>query len=66
MNNSSIRTADGSTHLKIVALALLASVVVVAIGVSVRPAAETTAGVHVPVKAGPAMIAEQNQRSTIR
>jgi hypothetical protein len=66
MNNSSIRTADCSTHFKVVVLAVLASVAVVVVSLSVRPAAETAARIQIPIKVGPAVIAEDIQRSTIR
>jgi hypothetical protein len=37
MNNSSFFTADRTTHLKIVVVSLLASIVVLAIGIAARP-----------------------------
>ena len=37
MNNTSLRTADRLTHLKIVVVSLVAGIVVVAIGVAARP-----------------------------
>ena len=37
MNNSSIATADRVTHLKIVAVSLLAAIMVVAVGITARP-----------------------------
>ena len=37
MNNSSLVTADRSTHLKIVVVSLVAAIIVVAIGVAARP-----------------------------
>jgi ABC-type proline/glycine betaine transport system permease subunit len=37
MNNSSFFTADRATHLKIVVVSLLASIVVLAIGIAARP-----------------------------
>lgn len=37
MNNSSIATADRVTHLKIVAVSLVAAIMVVAIGITARP-----------------------------
>jgi hypothetical protein len=66
MNNSSIRTADANTHVKVVLLAVLASVAVAVIGLGIRSTAETSARVQTPVKVGPAMIAEDNQSSTVR
>ena len=43
MNNSSFFTADQSTHLKIVVVSLLASIVVMAVGIAARPPAPSTA-----------------------
>jgi hypothetical protein len=43
MNNSSLFTADQSTHLKIVVVSLLASIVVLAVGIAARPPAPDTA-----------------------
>jgi hypothetical protein len=37
MNNSSIATADRVTHLKIVAVSLVAAIMVVAVGITARP-----------------------------
>ena len=41
MNNSSFFTADRTTHLKIVVVSLLASIVVMVIGISARPTSDT-------------------------
>ena len=64
MNNSSIFTANGITHFKIIAVSLMASIAVVAIGINARPAAPqaTRARNHAPsiqspTKVGPSMIA---------
>jgi hypothetical protein len=43
MNNSSLFTADQSTHLKIVVVSLLASIVVMVVGIAARPQAPHTA-----------------------
>jgi hypothetical protein len=43
MNNSSLFTADQSTHLKIVVVSLLASIAVMAVGIAARPQASDTA-----------------------
>lgn len=53
MNNSSFFTADRSTHLKIVVVSLLASIVVMVIGIAARPVAtdSTVATVYKPPKA---------------
>jgi hypothetical protein len=37
MNNSSIATADRVTHLKIVAVSLVAAMMVIAVGITARP-----------------------------
>jgi hypothetical protein len=37
MNNSSIATADRVTHLKIVAVSLVAAIMVIAVGITARP-----------------------------
>ncbi len=37
MNNSSLLHADGATHLKIVAVSLLAGILVVVVGIAARP-----------------------------
>ncbi len=36
LNNSSLRSADGATHVKIVAVALIAGIMVVGIGIAAR------------------------------
>ena len=73
MDNSSIFTASGMTHFKIVAVSLVASIAVVTIGVNARPAAPqaTRARNHAPIiqspiKAGPSMIAAAEQAAEIR
>jgi len=63
MNNSSLITADRATHLKIVAVALLASIAVMVIGIAARPQAD--AGPQV-VKAGPSMLATDTANTTVR
>ena len=42
MNNSSIATADRVTHLKIVAVSLVAAIMVVAVGITARPTVSDT------------------------
>lgn len=37
MNNSSLSSADGATHVKIVAVSLLAGILVIGVGVTARP-----------------------------
>lgn len=54
MNNATIFTADRATHIKIVAISLVASIAVLAAGIAARttPAADTTARIQT---AGPAL-----------
>ena len=65
MNNSSLFTADQSTHLKIVVVSLLASIVVMAIGIAARPQASATAQATV-YKPQPVMATEVTGAMTIR
>jgi hypothetical protein len=60
MNNSSFFTADRSTHLKIVVVSLLASILVIVIGIAARPVASdsSVATVYKPPKAIMATSAE--------
>ena len=64
MNNSSLITADRATHLKIVAVALLASIAVMVIGIAARPHAD--AGAPQVVKAAPPVLATDTANTTIR
>jgi len=57
MSNASLRTADQTTHLKIVVLSLIASVAVMVVGISARAVPDDTATARVQtsgpvVKAG--------------
>jgi hypothetical protein len=61
--NSSMITADRATHLKIVVVALLASLAVMVIGIAARPQADTGPQV---VKAAPAMVATDIGGTTAR
>ena len=62
--NSSMITADRATHLKIVVVALLASVTVMVVGIAARPQIDTaTAQVVKPAKP---MLATGSDVSTIR
>lgn len=36
LNNSSLRSADGATHLKIIAVALVAGIMVIGVGIAAR------------------------------
>ena len=64
MNNTSFFTADRATHLKIVVVALLASIAVMVVGISARPQADV-AGVQI-VKAGHSLLATTGQTTSIR
>ena len=46
MNNSSFFTADRTTHLQIVVVALLASIAVMVVGIAARPTATDTGGMQ--------------------
>jgi hypothetical protein len=63
MRNFSIRTADRTTHLKIVAVALLASLTVMGIGIAARPQAEAAVQ---PMKPAKAILAVGGQTVIIR
>jgi hypothetical protein len=72
MNDSSIFTANGMTHFKIIAVSLIASITVVAIGATARPTAPHTTRarnhapvVPSPVKPAPSMIASGVQATDI-
>ena len=70
MNNTSMRTADRLTHLKIVAVALVATAVVVGIGIAASPpgldmSAQLEARAPV-LKAGQAVIWSGAETSAIR
>jgi uncharacterized protein YwlG (UPF0340 family) len=64
MNSSLIRSS--TTQLKIVVLALLASIAVAAAGIMSRPVVETTARAQAAVDVGTTMITAQNRSSTVR
>lgn len=62
--NSSMITADRATHLKIVVVALLASVTVMVVGIAARPQVDTaTAQVVKPAKP---MLAIGSEATSIR
>ncbi len=63
--NFSLATADRTTHLKIVIVALFASLAVLIVGIAARPQADATPGVQV-VKAGGLLVAIGAPASTIR
>jgi len=67
--NSSLWSAGRNTHLKIVAVSLMASIVVVAIGINARLDGRATARVgtdQIVVKAGKTKTVTDNSGSTIR
>jgi hypothetical protein len=68
MNNSTIFTADRTTHLKVVVVALIASIAVVIVGISARGTDTNTAReqINVPIKVGPSMLAERPSTTEIR
>jgi hypothetical protein len=62
MRNSSIRTADRTTHLKILAVALLASITVMVVGIAALPQADAVQA----MKPAKAMLAVGGQTVIIR
>jgi hypothetical protein len=66
--NHSIHSADRSTHLKIVVVALVAGIAVAAFGISARTGADfnqTAQSTHV-VKAGKPVVVTSSDISTVR
>jgi hypothetical protein len=63
--NHSIHSADRSTHLKIVVVALVAGIAVAALGISARTASDYTQTAHV-VKAGKAVVVTSSNSSMVR
>ncbi len=61
--NSSMITADRATHLKIVVVALLASLTVMVVGIAARPQLDQSAQIVKPSKP---MLATGSDLSTIR
>ena len=70
MNNTSMRTADRLTHLKIVAVSLVAALVVICIGVAASPTGPHMSAqleARSPVlKAGKPVIWSGSETSTVR
>ena len=71
MYNSTLRTADRLTHLKIVAVALVAGIVVMGLGIAAMPPADLGVSpqlqARVPVlKAGQPVIWSGSDASTVR
>ena len=65
MNNSSLYTADRTTHLKIVVVALVAGIAVAAFGISARSGADYTQTAHV-IKAGKPTLVTSSDASLVR
>lgn len=63
MNNSSFFTADRTTHLKIVVVSLLASIVVLVIGIAARPGSDNAQVVYKPTHA---VIATSDEHENVR
>ncbi len=73
MNNTSISSADGATHVKIVAVSLLAGILVIGVGIAARPnfndgtASPNRIEASGPViKAGKATLFSAHESATIR
>jgi hypothetical protein len=63
--NHSIHSADRTTHLKIVVVALVASIAVAGIGIGARSSSDYSQTAHV-AKAGKPMTVTSSDRSTVR
>ena len=63
--NHSLHSADRSTHLKIVVVALVAGIVVAGLGISARTSADYSQTAQV-VKAGKAVIVTSSNASVVR
>jgi hypothetical protein len=63
--NHSIHSADRSTHLKIVVVALVAGIAVAAFGIAARPGADYAQTAHV-VKAGKQITVTSSDASVVR
>ena len=63
--NHSFHSADRSTHLKIVVVALVAGIAVAAFGISARSGADYSQTAQV-VKAGKAVVVTSSSTSTVR
>ncbi len=64
--NHSIYSADRSTHLKIVVVALVAGIAVAAFGISVRSTSDDYAQTARVIKAGKAVTITSSNTSTVR
>jgi hypothetical protein len=63
--NHSIHSADRSTHLKIVVVALVAGIAVAAFGISARTGSDFTQTAHV-MKAGKPVVVTSSDLSLVR
>lgn len=63
--NHSIHSADRSTHLKIVVIALVAGIVVAGLGISARTNADYTQTAHV-IKAGKPVAVTSSDTTAVR
>jgi len=68
MKNSPIFATDRATHIKILAVALVASIVVVIVGLTARPSQTNTTRhqINVPLKVAPPIVAAQPAATEIR
>jgi len=63
--NHSIHSADRTTHLKIVVVALVAGIAVAAFGISARTGSDFTQTAHV-MKAGKPVVVTSSNQSMVR
>jgi L-asparaginase/Glu-tRNA(Gln) amidotransferase subunit D len=63
--NHSFHSADRSTHLKIVVIALVAGIVVAGLGISARTSSDSTQTAHV-IKAGKPVAVTSSDTSLVR
>jgi hypothetical protein len=66
MNNSSFFTADRTTHLKIVVVSLLASIVVLVVGIAARPQLNDSSNLATVYKPPKAVIATSDGAKAVR
>ena len=71
MNNATLRTADRTTHVKIVVLSLIASIAVIAVGLLARPDAGDVATARLQngpsiVKAGAPIVITHSEATAVR